>query len=157
MPKKRFELLSAVLLHNCAHREMPVHGVGISSERRTVVVEIPESQEDLVRDEALLDAVMNCSYYAVLARSAFGADFDHYVIKAIGDAGQTRLTTAFPGSLLGDYLEERAGLIDLLHEVDVRLHGGKVMLSVDFAAVSKAERESLDRTFPRKPHANDVS
>jgi hypothetical protein len=147
----RFELFSGVLLHNCAYRKLPVAGIGASSERRIVMVEIPEAQADLSRDEALLDAVMNCGYYAVLARSTFGADFDHYVIRTVGETKRHLLTTVFPGGLLGEYIEEHAGLVDLLHEADVRLDGKKVVLSVDFAAVSKAERESLDRTFPRKP------
>jgi hypothetical protein len=48
--QKRFELFAAVLLHNCAQRKIPVRGVGISNERRIVIVEIPQTQEDLSED-----------------------------------------------------------------------------------------------------------
>jgi hypothetical protein len=57
---------------------MPVHGIRVSTERRTVMVEIPDPQRNLRDDEVLRDAAMDCGHYAILARSVFGPDFEHY-------------------------------------------------------------------------------
>ncbi len=147
---KRFDLLSQVLLYNCANKKMPVHGIRVSTERRTVMVEIPDQQKDLSNDEVLRDAVMECGHYAILARSVFGPEFEHYVVRTVLECGQHRLTIMLAGKLLEEYVEERAGLYDLLHEADVRLDGNKIAISVDFDKVAEVERESLDRSFPRK-------
>jgi hypothetical protein len=61
------------------------------------------------------------------------------------------LTIILPGTLLKDYGEEKAGLLDLLHKAEVRVDGGKVVVAVDFERVEQLERESLDRSFPRRP------
>jgi hypothetical protein len=148
---KRFELLSQVLLNNCAVKKMEVRGIRVSIERRTVMVEIPDSQEDLSNDEVLRDAVMGCAHYAILTRSVFGLDFDHFVVRTVLESGQSRLTVTLAGKLLEQYIEEHAGLYDLLHEADVQLEGNKIVISVDFDKVAENERKSLDRLFPRKP------
>jgi hypothetical protein len=54
------------------------------------------------------------------------------------------------GKLLEEYIEESAGLYDLLHEADVWLDGNKIGISVDFGNLAELERKSLDRQFPRK-------
>jgi hypothetical protein len=41
--------------------------------------------------------------------------------------------------LLEEYIEESAGLYDLLHEADVRLDGNKIGISVDFDNVAELE------------------
>jgi hypothetical protein len=147
---KRFDLLSHVLLHNCAHKKMQVHGISVSAERRMVMVEIPYQQQDFSNDEVLRDAVMDSGHYAILARSVFGPDFERYVVRTVLESGQPRLTTVLTGELLEEYIEERAGLYDLLHEADVRLDGNRIGISVDFNNVAELERKSLDRQFPRK-------
>ena len=154
---KRFELLSQVLLYNFASKKMPVHGICISPERDTVIVELPEPQEDLTSDDVLHDLVMKSSHYAILARSVFGPHFEHFVVRTVLESGQPRLTIMLAGKLLGQYIEERAGLLDLLHEADVRLDGNTIAISVDFAKVAEIERKSLDCSFPRKPRRDGDS
>ena len=149
-PDERIERLSQILLYNLTEREMPVSGIGVNRERRAILVEIPDPQKDFGKDEILRDAVMECGHYGVLARSVFGEDFDHYVVRTISESGQSRLSTVLPGELLGQYIEERAGLYDLLHEAHVRLNGNRVIINVDFDKVTEAERVSLDAPFPRK-------
>jgi hypothetical protein len=148
--EKRIERLSQILLYNYWKKEMPVSGIGVNYSRRAVLIDVPDEQRDFANDETLRDAVMHCGHYAVLARSVFGTDFDHYVIRMVSESAQHRLTTVLPGNLLGEYIEERAGLCDLLHEADVHLDGRKAVITVDFNKVAEKERESLDPVFPRK-------
>jgi hypothetical protein len=148
--KRRFELLSQVLLYNCAKQEMPVHGIRVSNEKATVMVEVPDPKKDLGDDEVLRDAVMEFSHYAILTRSVFGPDFDHFVVRAVRESGQPLLTITLAGHLLEQYIQERAGLYDLLHEADIRLDENKIAMSVDFDKLAELERNSLDRSFPRK-------
>lgn len=156
---KRFELLSQVLLYNCAKKKMPVHGIRVSTEKRTVMVELPDPQNDLSDHEVLRNAVMEYSHYAILARSVFGPDFERFAVRTVLESGQPRLTIVLAGKLLEQYIEERAGLCDLLHEADVRLNGNKIVISVAFDKVAEMERKSLDRSFPRKarPEGNSGS
>jgi hypothetical protein len=147
---KRFELLSQVLLYNCAKRNMPVEGIRVSTEKRTVMVELADPKKDLSNDEVLRDAVMECGHYAILTRSIFGSDFECFAVRTLLESGQPRLTIMLAGKLLEQYIEERAGLYDLLHEADVRLDGNKIVISVAFDKVAEIERKSLDRSFPRK-------
>jgi hypothetical protein len=149
-PEERVKLLAEILLYNYAKREMAVNGIGVSNERRDVLVDIPDPQKDLSNDEALRDAVIDCGRYAILARSVFGADFDRYAVRRLSEKDQPRLMTVHSGKLLDEYIQERAGLLDLLHEADVRLDGKKIVFSVDFEKLAAAERQSLDRSFPRK-------
>ncbi|HWO27778.1 MAG TPA: hypothetical protein VNO32_03175 [Candidatus Acidoferrum sp.] len=151
---KRFELLSQVLLYNCANRKMPVHGIRVSTEKRTVMVELSDSKKDLSNDEVLRDAVMECCHYAILTRSIFGSDFERFTVRTVLESGQPRLTIMLAGKLLEEYIEERAGLYDLLNEVDIRLNGTKIAISIDFDKVAEVERKSLERTFPRKAQAD---
>lgn len=152
---KRFELLSQVLQYNCAKRKMPVYGIRVSRERRMVMVEIPNSQQDLADDGSLLDLAIGCGHYAVLARSVFGPDFHHVILRTVLESGQPRFTMTLAGDLLGEYIEERAGLYDLLHEADFRLDGNKVVISVAFGKVAERERTSLERLFPRKARCEE--
>jgi len=149
-PEKQIERLSQILLYNYEKKKMPVVGIGVNYSRRAVLVDIPDAQRDFGNDETLRDGVMECGHYAVLAKSVFGTDFDHYVIRMVSESAQHRLTTVLPGKLLGEYIEERAGLYDLLHEADVHLDGNKVVITVDFDKLEEKERGSLDRVFPRK-------
>lgn len=148
---QQFELLSQMLIYNYAKRKMPVRGIRISSESQMVMVEIPDQQKDLSNDKVLRDAVLECSHYCILARTVFGSDFERYVARTVLESGQPRLTVILAGKLLQEYVEELAGLHDLLHESDVRLDGNKVVISVDFEQLSELEKQSLDRRFPRKP------
>jgi hypothetical protein len=147
---ERFELLSQVLLYNCAKKKLPVHGIRVSTEKRTVMVELPDPPKDLSDDAVLRDAVMECGHYAILTRAVFGPDFEYFVVRTVPESGQPRLTITLAGKLLEQYIEERAGLYDLLQEADVRLDGNKIALSVDFDKVAEVEKKSLDRSFPRK-------
>lgn len=151
----RLNLLSQVLLHNYAKKQMPVHGIGMNMERRIVIIEIPDPQKDLANDEVLRDAVMECCHYAILARSVFGPDFEWYLVRTVLEADRPRFATILPGKLLGEYIEEHAGLYDLLHEADVRLEGSRIVITVDFDKVAELERTSLDRQFPRKARPNE--
>lgn len=152
---KRFDLLSHILLYNYAHKKMSVRGIRVSAERRMVMVEIPDQQNDLSDDEVLRNAVLECSHYCILARSVFGPDFERYVVRTVLESGQPVLTIILVAKLLEDYIEERAGLYDLLHEADVRLDGKKIVISVDFDALAELERNSVDRQFPRKTRASE--
>jgi hypothetical protein len=147
---QRFELLSRIFLYNCANRNMPVHGIRISSQTRIVMVEIPDQQGDMSNDEVLRDAVLECSHYCILARTVFGPDFEQYSVRTVLESGQSRLSVTLKGKLLEEYIEEQAGLYDLLHEAEVRLENSKVVISVDFQKLSELERKNLGRRFPRK-------
>ncbi|HET8888576.1 MAG TPA: hypothetical protein VFQ41_06705 [Candidatus Angelobacter sp.] len=147
---QQFDLLSQMLIHNYAQRNMPIRGIRISSENHMVMVEIPDHQKDLSNDEVLRDAVLECSHYCILARTVFGSNFERYVVRTILESGQSRLTVILAGKLLQQYVEEQAGLYDLLHESDVRLDGNRVVISIDFEMLSELEKKHLDRRFPRK-------
>jgi hypothetical protein len=148
--ERRFDLLSQRLLYNYSKKKMPVRAIRVSSEKRTVMVELPDPRKDLSDDEVLLDAVMECSHYAIQTRSVFGPHFESFVVRTVPESGQQTLTLTLAGKRLEQYIEERAGLYDLLHEADVRLDGNKIAISVDFDKVAELERKSLDRLFPRK-------
>lgn len=147
---QRFELHSRILLYNYANRNMPVNGIRISSQNRIVEVEIPDPQKDMNDDEALRDAVLECSHYCILARTVFGPDFQQYSVRTPLESGQSRLSVTLSGNLLEEYIEEQTGLYDLLHEAEVRLGNGKVVISVDFQKLSELERTNLGPRFPRK-------
>jgi hypothetical protein len=154
---RRIELLSQILLYNCAKRNMPVRAIRVSSERRIVMVEIPDQHMDLSNDEVLRNAVVECSHYSILARTIFGSDFEQYVVRAVSESSQSSLIVTLAGKLLEEYIEEQAGLYDLLHEADVYLGDHKVVMSVDFEKLAASERRSLDRQFPRKARRDQNS
>jgi len=150
-PERRLNLLSEILFYNYARRQMPVLGIRANTAKRILLVEIPNRQEDLSNDTILGDAVMDCCRYTILANAVFGTSFDEYATAAVLESGRYRLTIILLGTLLKDYGEEKAGLLDLLHKAEVRVDGGKVVVAVDFERVEQLERENLGRTFPRRP------
>ena len=88
---------------------------------------------------------MDCCRYTILANAVFGTSFDEYATAAVLESGRNRLTIILPGTLLKDYGEAKAGLLDLLHKAEVRVDGGKVAVAVDFSELSSwKEKASAD-------------
>jgi hypothetical protein len=54
------------------------------------------------------------------------------------------------GKDLDEYIEERAGLVDLLNDSKWTLEGQPLGIHVDFKAIEQAEQASPKEPFPRK-------
>jgi hypothetical protein len=61
-----------------------------------------------------------------------------------------QLAGQFAGKDLDDYAEEKAGLLDLLHDSKWFLQGQPLAIEVDFHAVEQAELTSAQEPFPRR-------
>lgn len=149
----KLKALLCVLQVNCARRKMPLNGIQHSSERKIIRVEVPAIDLDENDDGQVRDRVGKLSRYAILAESVFAQMADTYVVAENQEDGKEQVVVGLKRDLLHDYGEQRAGLLDLIHEATIRVNGNRVIISVDFEEVSKRERKSLGETFPRRDRA----
>lgn len=146
----KLKALLYVLQSNCARRKMALNGIKHSSERKVIRVEVPATNVDENDDAQIRDRVAQLSRYAILAESVFAQMVDTYEVAESQEDGKEQVVVEFKTDLLHQYGEQRAGLLDLLHEATIRVNRNRVIISVDFEGISKQERESLGETFPRR-------
>lgn len=149
----KLKVLLYVLHSNCARRKMPLNGIKYSPERKVIRVDAPATDLDENDDAQIRDRVAKLSRYAMLAESVFAQLADTYVVAESQEYGKEQVVVGFKRDLLHEYGEQRAGLLDLIHEATIRVNGNRVIISVDFEEVAKQERESLGETFPRRDSA----
>ncbi|MBS1803694.1 MAG: hypothetical protein JST28_10020 [Acidobacteria bacterium] len=151
----KLKVLLYVLQINCRRRRMPLNGIKYSSERNLIRVEVPGTDLDENNDEQIRDRVADLSRYAILAESVFAQMADTYVIAESQEVGKEQVVVGFKRDLLHDCGEQRAGLLDLIHDATIRVNGKCLIISVDFEELAKQERESLGETFPRRDRAQE--
>lgn len=151
--EEKLKALLYVLQINCTRRKMLMNGIKHSSERKVIRVEVPATDLDENDDVQVRDRVGMLSRYAILAESVFAQMADTYVVAESQEDGKEQVVLGFKRELLHEYGEQRAGLIDLIHEATIRINGNRVIISVDFEGLSKQERESFGETFPRRDRA----
>jgi hypothetical protein len=153
--EQRREALSQVLFYNCGVRGMPCRGVRFSSGEFAILVEVPAVAIDLNDDEQLLGRVSELPRYAILARSVFGEMCEAvHVVETDETRHKSQLAVLLRGKDLDEYIEERAGLVDLLNDSKWTLEGQPLGIQVDFEAVEQAEQANAKEPFPRKPRAS---
>lgn len=149
-PEDRVRLLAPVLFYNCGLRNMPCSGVRVNDGWSKVVVTVPPDVTDLTNDAELTTRLVELVRYAILARTVFGPMFSAVAV-AEGHANDVpRLEGAWKGEELDQYIEERAGLLDLMHDARWTLEGRPLSLQVDFKNVETLEMASPSAPFPRK-------
>jgi hypothetical protein len=146
--REKLEALSKALFLACAERKLPITSVGVASKRQTLLIDLPAITERPLLDATLRNSISEFSHYAILAQAIFGSLSLRYAVHAQTDSGI--LNVLLDGQLLQEYAEEKAGLLDLLHEAVVTLAGHAVSIKVDFDAVETAESQHLGQHFPRK-------
>ena len=149
---KKWEALSQALFYNCGLRDMPCRSVRLSSDETSIMVEVPAAEIDLSNDEQIQNRVMELPRYAILARSVFGTMYDSvHVVETDETRKKKQLAVQIDGKALDEYVEERAGLVDLLNDSKWSLQGQPLGIQVDFNAVQQGELASAKEPFPRKP------
>ena len=115
------------------------------------MVEVPATAIDLNDDQQIRDRALEITRYAVLARSVFGEMYDPvHVVETDETRKRRQLAVKISGEDLDEYIEERAGLLDLLYDSNWTLQGQPLGIQVDFNSVEQAELASAKEPFPRK-------
>ena len=149
--EEKREVLSQALFYNCGLRDMPCRGVRFSSSESVILVEVPAAAIDFNDDQLIKDRALELPRYAVLARSVFGAMYDSvHVAETDETRKKQQLAVQITGKDLDDYVEERAGLVDLLNDSKWTLKGQPIGIQVDFNVIAQAELASAKEPFPRK-------
>ncbi len=74
------------------------------------------------------------------------------MIEEADEQGRTQLSATLQGSLLDEYAEEKAGIVDLLNDSAFAIAGAEIDIKVDFDRLKQTEIESLGPQFPRKDY-----
>jgi len=92
--------------------------------------------------------------YLIVARSVFGPCGERIVVVETDEKiEQPRLMAMIAAPLLDAYVEEKAGLIDLLREGQFNLGQDRLEVVIDDKALAEFEDQSLGRRFPRMDRA----
>lgn len=146
------EALSQALFYNCGIRGMECRGVRFSSSDSAIMVEVPSAAIDINEDQQIRERVLELPRYAILARSVFGEMYDPvHVVETDETRTKHQLAVRISGKDLDEYIEERAGLVDLVNDSKWSLGGRSLGIQVDFPLVEQAEQASPKEPFPRKP------
>ena len=150
--EQKREALVQALLYNYTLRCMECRAVGFSSSNSAIMVEVPAAAIDLNDDQQIQGRVLELPRYAILARSVFGEMYDPvYVMETDDTRTKKQLAVQINGKDLDEYIEERAGLVDLLNDSKWTLEGQSLGIQVDFSLVEQTELASPKEPFPRKP------
>lgn len=150
--EQKREALSQALFYNCGLRRMPCRGVRFSTSKSAVIVEVPSAAIDVNDDQQVQGRAMELPRYAILARALFGKMHDAvHVVETDETRTKSQLAVRIIGADLDEYIEERAGLLDLLNDSQWTLEGKPLGIQVDFKAVDQAELASPKEPFPKKP------
>ena len=143
------DVLSQVLFYNCGLRDIPCRGVRLSE--AAIMVEVPAAAIDLSDDKTIVYRAAELSRYAILARSIFGAMYDPFHLVETDEARiRQQLAVQISGEELDEYIEERAGLVDLLNDSKWTLEGQPIGIQFDFNTLNRVEMENAKEPFPRK-------
>ncbi|WP_425395409.1 hypothetical protein [Aeoliella sp.] len=144
------EALSHMLFYNLRVRDMECIGTRFSSEKLAVCVDVPIIALDVDDDSQLLARLSDLIRYAILARSIFGEMYSEVLVtETSADRKQHRILGQFKGTELSDWIEEHAGIVDLLNNSAWSLDGKPLGVEVDFEKLSESELTSPDMPFPR--------
>jgi hypothetical protein len=147
--EEKLKRLGPHLFFNCGERKMPVSSLATSTDREVLSILIPVS-DSLLDDSALIERAMEMVRYGVLTQTIFQNLFSSYRTIEVGHDGKSsRLAVVSGASLLKDYCDEKAGLVDLLNDSVFFECGKPISIQIDFAALDNAERTSLNEPFPR--------
>jgi hypothetical protein len=113
-----------------------------------LLIDLPAITEHPLSDASLRSSIQGFCRYAILSQTIFGSIFSRYGVHAQTESGS--LNVVLDRQILQEYADEKAGLLDLLHEAAVTLAGHAVSTTVDFDAVQTAESQHLGQHFPRK-------
>lgn len=150
--EQKREALSQALFYNCGLRGMEYRGTRFSSSESALMVEVPAAAIDLNDDQQIQGRVFELPRYASLARSVFGEMYDYVHVVETDDTGtKCQLAVRINGKDLDDYIDERAGLVDLVNDSKWTLEGRSLGIQVDFQLIEQAEQANPKEPFPRKP------
>ena len=151
--EQKREALSQALFYNCGLRGMECRGVRFSRSDSAIMIEVPAAAIDINDDQQIKNRVLELPRYGILARSVFGAMCDHvHVVELDEMRTKYQLTVKISGKELDEYIDERAGLIDLVHESKWTLEGQSLGVEFNFQQVENTEQTIARSPFPRKPH-----
>jgi hypothetical protein len=116
------------------------------------MIEVPAATIDINDAKQFQGRVLELPRYASLARSVFGEMCDHVYVVETDDTGtKCQFAVKISSKDLDEYIEERAGLVDLVNDSNWTLEGQSLSIGIDFQQVQKAEQTSAKSPFPRKP------
>jgi hypothetical protein len=144
----RLELLGKILFLQCAERDFPCSGVAFNQEHETCFILVPVLTKP-ESDEHVRAQLIPLIRYTILGRSVFGDLFGRYVVDGQMN-GASVIKVALPASALDEYIEENAGLVDLLGDAEIWIDGTQKRLAIDFAALAAAEDQTLGPRLPRR-------
>lgn len=149
--KEKHELLSRILFVNCGIRQMPCHGARFSEEKSAIRVDVPKAKVDTSDDTHLCERLAEMIRYGILARSVFGNIYSTICIAETDENGDCNgIFGQIKGSDLKEWIEESAGLYDLLNDSEWSFQGRKIDVTVDFERLRSLEDASPDIPFPRR-------
>jgi hypothetical protein len=146
--EERLDLLAKILFLQCGERAMPCASVAFNQQERTCFVAVPISARP-VTDDDIRKEVLPLIRYLILGRSVFGTLFDRFVADArVGNA--TVLKVALPAGPLDEYIDEQAGLVDLVGDAAIWIDDVPIRLVVDRVALQAAEDVTPGLRLPRR-------
>jgi hypothetical protein len=88
-----------------------------------MMVEVPAAAIDLNNDRQVYIRATALLQYAIVARSVFGKLYDHMHVVETDGSRRQQLAVQIGGKDLDMYIEERAGVVDLLNDSKWSLQG----------------------------------
>ncbi|MFA9480052.1 hypothetical protein ACERK3_17390 [Phycisphaerales bacterium AB-hyl4] len=150
--EQRASILMNTLSHNLQIRQMGLRNVRLRNNPEAVHLDVPLDAIDTSKDGELVTRACELARYAIVARAVFRNLFDTFVVVETNDEDvPCQLIGEFPGVLLDEYADEKAGLVDLLNDGKWWLDREPLGIEVDFDAVKQVEHSQAARPFPRKP------
>lgn len=148
---KKLDALSKILFYNCALRNMRCTRVKVASQKSAILVEVPAAAIDVSEDSQLTHRMMELVHYGILARSVFESMYDTFCVEEFDEQKKARqLFVQLSGTDLDAWIEESAGLLDLMNDSKWFLGKDPISVAVDFAALAAMEIAQIGDPFPRK-------
>lgn len=149
--EEKLNVLSKLLFYNCGIRDMEIKQISFNNSQKAIILGIPVDYIDVNNDEQLISRCAEIPRYAILARSIFSNMYDTFLVEENDEVSKdTRISAIFQGQLLDEYIDEKAGLVDLLHNSAFFLAGNRIGIGVNFDNLEQLELESIQDPFPRK-------
>lgn len=148
---KKQEILATILFYNFGLRNMACTRVKLSSEKSAIVLEIPSAAIDVSDNSQLFDRMIELVRYGILARSVFESMYDTFCVEEYDQQKKTKqLFVQLQGIDLDAWIDESAGIVDLLNDSKWFLGDTPISVAIDFDAMAAMELAKVGDPFPRK-------
>jgi len=148
--EEKLNILSKIYFVECEKRSLDVIRVGFHNDTSTAFVEVKGFIDvDIESQQDIYESVLSAIRYGIAAEPCFKSLIKKYVF--LGEGEETRrLKVEAQSGIFSDYNDEKAGLLDLVTEVEASVGNVLLKVGVDFQKLKEIESNTLERKFPRR-------